>query len=181
MGTTCSYKPKGQTVADYLISSGVLRWRDDQPNTYKVLATAFVKLTDFYAAVERVNKATGEREVWAAVIKCSFVRDQHYNFCHKDMDETMGPYLRNCPEHILDLLTPTENDYALSWRASCREVIAAKKAKGKVGPGSVLAYGGRHYTVVESLGRGYHRVVDKDGTTFRMKPGQVRAATAANV
>ena len=48
---------------------------------------------------------------------------------YKDMEESMGPYECDCPALILDLLTPTDRDYALHWRARCSENIAARGAK----------------------------------------------------
>jgi hypothetical protein len=45
------------------------------------------------------------------------------------MEESMGPCECDCPEHILDLLTPTDREWALRWRARCRANIAARRAK----------------------------------------------------
>src|SRR3546814_2261595 len=42
-----------------------------------------------------------------------------YIFGYKDMDETMGPCEADCPARILDLLTPTDKEYAREWRARC--------------------------------------------------------------
>ncbi len=41
----------------------------------------------------------------------------------KDLPESMGPAASFCPERILDLLSPTENEYALEWRARCRDEL----------------------------------------------------------
>ena len=38
----------------------------------------------------------------------------------------MGPCYYDCPKSILDLLSPTNNEYANNWRAKCREQIAKK-------------------------------------------------------
>lgn len=75
-----------------------------------------------YAAVETIEKATGQREVWAAVLLVDYVRrkDESYNFGVKEMDETMGPRECQCPERILTLLTPTDNETARQWRLACR-------------------------------------------------------------
>ena len=40
----------------------------------------------------------------------------------------MGPHACDCPEPILDLLTPTDRQYALQWRARCRENTATRRA-----------------------------------------------------
>jgi hypothetical protein len=44
------------------------------------------------------------------------------------LDETVGPNESDCPEAILDLLTPTEYPYAQAWRTRCRENAAARRA-----------------------------------------------------
>ncbi len=41
----------------------------------------------------------------------------------------MGPYECDCPAPILDLLTPTDAQHALQWRARCRENAAARRVK----------------------------------------------------
>jgi len=186
MGTTCTHKPKGTSVADFFLEHGVLRWGDDNPHTYKVLATALVNLTEFYAAVEMTHKETGERRVWAAVIKVTFVRTPRvsryrdgweHNFCYKDMDESMGPVQNNCPERILKLLTPTEYDYAKSWRTECWAKIEAKKARPKIKPGTHLLYGGRVFQAEESLGQRGWRVHDVEyPNIYRLKRSQVAAS-----
>lgn len=39
----------------------------------------------------------------------------------------MGPYEDGCPAAILDLLTTTDNEQALNWRARCRERLARRQ------------------------------------------------------
>jgi len=127
MGWMCTHKPKGQSVSDYFINdSGAFRWSDDSPNTYKVLDSAFVNLSEFYAAVEAIDKKTGVRRVWAAIVLVSFEKGTWNNFCYKDMDESCGPCAKNCPKRILDLLTPTEYEYALNWREACYQKLKEK-------------------------------------------------------
>jgi hypothetical protein len=135
MGWLETHKPKHQKLADFL-----LRWSDDAPATYRTLDSALVNFTEFYAAVERTDKATGQRDVWCAVFLVRMFREgrSHHNICYKDMDETMAPYFYNCPARILDLLTPTDNDAANAWRRTCREQIAKRKAKPALLPGTVL-------------------------------------------
>lgn len=72
-------------------------------------------------------------------------------FYYKDMSDTMGPTVSDCPKAILDLadeLCPcTEeydpNGYARAWRAKCRAEIATKArptAFSKVKPGDWLVW-----------------------------------------
>lgn len=175
MGTVCTNKPHDMSMKDFFIER-VLRWSDDLPSTYRVLQTAY-KAPMFYAAIETVHKETGERMVWAAVIKVTQTRGD-YGFCYKTMTESMGPYEANCPASILDLLTPTDDECANEWRARCRKNLEAeisdKEIKKRIAPGSVLRYGDRLYTVVEKLPRGYLMVQAGLGNIYRMRPGQVR-------
>lgn len=178
MGTTCTNKPAGMSMKDFFIDHGVLNWGDHLPNTYRVLETSY-KMPVFYAAVETVNKETGNRRVWAAVIKVTHTRGD-YGFCYKDMDESMGPCEANCPAKILDLLTPTDSEYANEWRARCRSNLdVAAERKKHLAPGVLLAYGDKRFTVLEKLPRGYLRVKDELGDTYRMRPGQVRNSAIA--
>lgn len=68
----------------------------------------------YYAAMQSAR--TGE--VWALIALTDI--DGH-EFGYKDMDETMGPYCFDCPNSILKLLTPTDNEYAKDWRKKCYE------------------------------------------------------------
>lgn len=90
----------------------------------RVLRSALVSMSEYYAAVETTEKSTGERKVWAAAFMVKFAKGE---FGYKDMDESVGPYTNRCPEKILDLLTPTEYPHAMVWRHKCREYWAAKR------------------------------------------------------
>ena len=46
---------------------------------------------------------------------------EHGQWGYKPLDEDAGPVYDECPPAILDLLTPTDNEFALRWRAACRE------------------------------------------------------------
>lgn len=97
----------------------------------KVLRSALVGMRVYYAAVEQVRIATGARQVWAAICLVRYnPRDpESYIFGYKDMEESMGPYACDCPAPILDLLTPTDAQHALQWRARCHESAAARRAR----------------------------------------------------
>ena len=105
---------------------------------YTVLKSAMVGST-YYAAI-RVNKkpvrdeeghivkdASGnwimqevqDPAVFAAVFLTSTNMKDYYNFSYKDMDEAVLPGCYDCPAGILKLLTPTDNELALEWRAMC--------------------------------------------------------------
>lgn len=142
MGWTYNHRGSGISVSEHLMDSGVFKWSDDAPCTYKVLKTALVKLKTFYAAIECINKTTGERRVFAAIILIHMInrgRDYH-NFGYKDMDETCGPVESECPASILDLLTPTDSEYAQEWRERCRENLQSKMDFPKIKCGDKIKF-----------------------------------------
>lgn len=94
-----------------------------------------------YAAVERCHKQTGEREVWAAIFLMRYVRgDDPYNWGYKDLTENCGPCEARCPERILALLTPTDNEYAKEWRESCWANIKQRKQSRKLKVGAEIEF-----------------------------------------
>lgn len=106
----------------------------------KVLKSSMVGST-YYAAVEVTGKRDKdgwiepipkeEREVFAAVVLTSTRKDDGFDFGYKDMEESMGPYQSDCPISILNLLTPTDREFAINWRKRCRENAEKKKLERK--------------------------------------------------
>jgi hypothetical protein len=114
---------------------------DNEFRTLKFLDFAALKRgQECYAACESVVKATGERKVFALVILCKFTRDE-FNLTYKDMDESMGPCYHDCPERILNLLTPPEGTYAPAWRKTAWERVNERKAaRGRLKVGDTLFF-----------------------------------------
>lgn len=102
----------------------LFNWADDSREV-AVLKSAMVGST-YYAAVKATKGDFSE--VHAVVCLTSTNSRDYFNFSYKDMDETCGPFQYNCPKGILDLLSPTDNEYALAWREACRENLAKKKS-----------------------------------------------------
>ena len=125
MGWTWGPKPQSVTewFKDYLAM-------DNERISRKVLATC-IRLTEGYAAVEEIEKETGKRRVWCAAFMFRYCRDAYYNFGYKDMDESEGPCISNCPERILKLLTATPHKWAREWREKCWERIESRKKRPK--------------------------------------------------
>ena len=92
----------------------------------KVIKSAMVGST-YYCAVEKLNKETSEKEVWAGIALTSQAHEDGCNFFYKDMDETEGPCECKCPKSILNLLTPTESEYAMDWRERCLKALSSPK------------------------------------------------------
>ena len=99
---------------------------EDESRKVEVLKSSMVGST-YYAAVKSFNKTNGYECVTAAICLTSTNMKDYYNFAYKGMDESMGPYRYDCPKGILDLLTPTESEYANEWRKACYENLAKKK------------------------------------------------------
>ena len=45
-------------------------------------------------------------------------------WCYKDMEESTGPCEAQAPQKLLDMLSPTTREYALSWRKRCKAAAA---------------------------------------------------------
>lgn len=111
----------------------------------KVLRSALVRMRTYYAALEYARVTTDERSVVGIICLVRYnPRDREgYIFGYKDMEESMGPCESECPEPILDLLTPTDKQYAIEWRARCRENTAARRAlarKPSPRPGQTIVF-----------------------------------------
>lgn len=113
---------------------------------FEVLKSSMVGST-YYAAVKRTRFATETEpeqvQVWAVICLTSTDMKDYFNFSYKDMDESMGPYNYDCPKGILDLLTPTDSEWANNWRQACREHYAKKNnpnALNKLPLGSVIQF-----------------------------------------
>ncbi len=112
-------------------------WNNSLDNgRFKVLKSAMVGSV-YYAAIqivkeknennEYVEVSAEKRRTIGVVFLTQTDMRNYYNFYYKDMEETMGPGYYDCPKGILDLLTPTDSEYALEWRKKCRENIEKKK------------------------------------------------------
>lgn len=78
-----------------------------------------IKGNVFFAAVD-----TDGVEVWGLVVYFGYKTTRskgrtETEFLYKMEDETEGPCARNCPKRIIRKLTPTDREYAISWRRAC--------------------------------------------------------------
>ncbi len=133
MGTTFVHRDSGEPIADFF------KREFDSPSTGgKVLDVAVVNRNEAYIAYGR-----GDRVFAIACILHHRPKDPDgFNFGYKDMDESMGPFLYNCPERILNLLTPTEYESARDWREKCRQRLAARRGKPKLENGDIVVFAG---------------------------------------
>ena len=88
-----------------------------------------------YGAIEKV----ATKEIFCAVFLIRWSKG-YYNFRYKDMTEHVGPCECACPERIMKLLTPlNENDnYAIEWRKRVQEYWNNKANVRKLANGSIL-------------------------------------------
>lgn len=107
--------------------------------TWEVLKSSMAGAV-YYAAVRRTDKETGENHVFGCVCLTSVDNSDYFNFNYKDMSEDMGPAESRCPLGILDLLSPTESEYALAWRQRCRENAKNKNTLGRLPVGTVIEF-----------------------------------------
>ena len=116
---------------DSHLNCDAISWPDGKViGKYEVLKSRMVSTT-YYAAVKKTIFATANEpetsKVFAAIFLTSVNMKDYHNFSYKDMDESVGPFQYDCPKNILDLLSPTDNEFALEWRRKCYERIEKKK------------------------------------------------------
>lgn len=128
MGWYGSYKPKGVSIQDYM--------QKEIGDSNVILASSLKNLRTWYAAVR-----DSQGSVYGMVCLVDFTkRNDGTNFTYKPIDESMGPYERDCPVHILDFLTPTESANANEWRENCRKNLIAKKKTQILRDGDVVKF-----------------------------------------
>jgi hypothetical protein len=112
----------------------------------------------------------------------------------------LGPCESECPARILDLLTATDNTYALAWRSRCRARLSersARAAKPTPKPGDVVVLAepilfrdGRTFSRFEAVARpgrarsvlvyrselgGLYRIPKLKARVYRIEPGPLHA------
>ena len=115
MGWTFTHKEKSVSVKEFFE-------KEYNSDLVKILDVKVVAMKTAYIAVQRTDHK-GETIVFAAVCLLDYRNKDWFNFGYKDMDETMWPNEAKCPPAILNLLTETDNENALNWRAECRNNI----------------------------------------------------------
>ena len=86
----------------------------------RVLASSCLHNRVWYAAAEpSTDGSPGPVFALVCLVRWNPRDREGYIFGYKDMDETMGPCEAECPQRILDLLGPTDNEHATDWRRRC--------------------------------------------------------------
>lgn len=138
MGWMYIHKEPGKSIFDTFKEE--FPGHENEHHKVRLIDCACPNPREAYLAFEDIDKKTGKREVFAVVCLLDHQPRDYLNFGYKDMDETMGPLPTRCPERILKLLTPTDNETALKWRERCRENIERQKKWRRVKVGDVLEF-----------------------------------------
>ena len=103
---------------------------DGSTRGLKVIASSCPGNRVYYAAAQVLANGIGG-EIFAIVclVRWNPNDKEGMIFGYKDMDETMGPNEASCPEAILKLLTPTQNEHALDWRKRCLANLQRRSRK----------------------------------------------------
>lgn len=104
----------------------------------RVFDCAVVGLRTAYVALESTAGGTKEPAVVAVVCHLDYAHSDRFNFGYKDVGEEDGPVEDECPERILDILSPTTCEYALDWRSRCKHRIEKRKSRPSLKTGSHL-------------------------------------------
>lgn len=80
-----------------------------------------------YAAVEQTDLKTNIVDmIYADVFLIEINMKEKYNFGYKEIPEFSHPCYYDCPQSILNIITPTENENASEWRKKCVEILKIK-------------------------------------------------------
>ncbi len=82
-----------------------------------------------YLAIEQIEGPNKSIRATACALSNEvarkIMRNNTAGFSWKEIPESAGPAMANCPPRILDQLSPTRDTYALAWRVRCREEYLA--------------------------------------------------------
>lgn len=78
----------------------------------------------YFAAVQ--GKGDGQTTMVTALLEKG---GADHGWGYKDMDESSGPYMVDCPVRLLDLCDPPPNEWAREWREKVRAAALARTAR----------------------------------------------------
>ena len=171
MGWTYTYKPSYQSASAFLREQFD---EDGERFRWETLDISVVKFRTAYAAIRKTCKSSGASLVFGVVCLLDYRPHDQYNFGWKEVEESMGPCESECPARILDLLTPTDEKFAIEWRQRCRERLEQldrnRRLMASLKPGDILHHktglvftDGIRRTTFTLLSKKPLRLGDKDG------------------
>lgn len=104
---------------------------DDYRGTGKVLYCHNVGST-YYCAIQYNDQHIG------ALVVLTFKKGNEFGV--KYMSESCLPFYYKANKKLLDMLTPTDDENALTWRSNCRRDIEIEKEKVKPKVGDVIVF-----------------------------------------
>ena len=143
------------------------------------LDSATVGFRESYTALQLNNG-----KVIAVVCMIDHRPHDAYNFGYKDMEESMGPGITNCPKRSLKMLSPVEDLYkgdglkwATEWRKECWDAIKRAEKAANIQIGDVIEFelpiylsnGSREKTFVRVESYGYRKRKVFFGLTARVR------------
>jgi hypothetical protein len=143
-----------------------------------------------YAVMWKENPSEGTPRQYFGII--FMTQRSRGEFGYKEVGEECGPYQYGAPLkmiNMLDRLAPSENGYALKWRAAVRAHHAKKRERLKLAPGMRVTIGPsdeRVYELVEPrralfTGRaaGWYVIEVATGARYRMSAAHAARARLA--
>ena len=122
---------------------------------------ALIHFHEYYRAVlnEKTNK------IFCLVCLVDLKGDRDFNFGYKDMEDSCGPTVYNCPKRILDVLSKTDHEWANEWREKCRQRLEKRSSSNKIKEGTIIRFnhaieftnGAKADTFVLCVEKGYGR------------------------
>jgi hypothetical protein len=141
-----------------------------------------------YAVMWRENPSEGVARYYFGMV--FMTKRSRGEFGYKEVGEECGPYQYGAPLkmiNMLDRLAPSENGYALKWRAAVREHHAKKKNRLKLVPGmrvTIGPHGPRVYEIESQRTRGgrasgWYVIEVATGGRYRMSAAHAARACLA--
>ena len=123
MGWTELHKENGLLLKDFFKREFIM---DNNKHRGEVIDCKSVGWNSVYIAYKVTKKKDNTSRIIALVVLIQRKSNDYYNFAYKDMYENENPFYYNCPKSILELLTKTNNPYALEWRKQCIALMGHK-------------------------------------------------------
>ena len=142
---------------------------------YEILRSSMVGSV-YYAAIRTLRRYIGEdadgnslyepilmedQTIWGLVMLTRVDNKNYHNFYYKDMSEDMGPCYYDCPESILNLLSPTKCYNANEWRRRCCQVAEKKRRLNSVPVGKSISFRSR-FNMMSGIKEGDEVILTKN-------------------
>ena len=117
------------------------------------------------------NKETNQSIILLYLIQKNAGRD---GWGYKDMDESMGPYVHDCPLELIEKTTGDGREYSINWRKAVVEYHATRKHNAKANIGDVVEVYGKKYKLIEKIRRSWRAESLENGRVYNIRPSQLQ-------